>query len=453
MMFVPFRRHLSRTTIIGRNSAFVITMAISQGVAAQSADAAQPVLSDAEAVQTNQNGMTLAELLAYAESHAPAIATADARVSVATAGVTTAAPWFPENPELSGSMGPRSSGGNSGVQYEISLAQKLEIGGERGLRKRAAEAEKKFAGSQKAAIAWQLHVEVHRLHNELLLMAERRNQAQRFVVFSESLQKIASGQVKAGESSPLTLLVADADLAQTKSVLLNVLQKEASTKIALAGLVGWPRSKPFHVRGQLPDRTRAPDTEMLLKLMAKHHPTLAVRREAVAASQARLVAERRSVFPDPTIGATYAREPAIGGQPNTEIWQFNLSVPIPLWQRNQGEVARATAELEVARGEAAEATNSLESRVQMAAFALNSASERVELYEKSVIPQLQQNLNSLQRAYELGEVDLLQVSQTRERLLEGTEQYLDARVSYFDAMAQLEGLIGTELSVVQEWKK
>jgi cobalt-zinc-cadmium efflux system outer membrane protein len=439
-------RFLLHGTFLGGSC--VLALLTSQSASAQTAQAPPATIVDAGAAQANSGGMTLTELLVYAAKHAPTLATADAQVALARAEVTTAAPWFPQNPELSGSLGSRTSAGATGLQYEVSLAQKLEVSGERGLRRRAAEAEQKVAGSRNEALAWRLHVEIHRLHNELLLMAERRSQAERFVAFSESLQKIASGQVEAGETSALTLLVADADLAQTRSVLLEVIQQESLTRIALAGLVGWPRSKALSVEGELPSRGRAPATETLLRLMAQHHPSLLVRREAVAARQARLEAERRSAFPDPTVGASYTREPGVGGQASTDIWLFNLSVPLPLWQRNQGGVARAAAELDLARGEAAQVENSLENHIQLAATALNSASERVEIYEKSVIPQLQKNLNALQKAYELGEVNLLQVSQTRERLLEGSKQYLDARVSYFGAVAQLEGLIGTELSRV-----
>ena len=38
-----------------------------------------------------------------------------------------------------------------------------------------------------------------------------------------------------------------------------------------------------------------------------------------------------------------------------------------------------------------------------------------------------------------------QVSQTRERLLKATREYIDARITYYEAAATLEGLAGTEL--------
>lgn len=437
-----FRCPLLQLTIAGRSC--LVLFSLAHGAQAQSS--AEIVTAPPSSAISQGDETSLQELLVYADKHAPALATASARVGIASAEVIAASPWFPENPEVGGSIGSRSSAGNSALEYEISIAQKLEVAGERGLRKMGAQAGERVAALSREEVRWGLHVEVHRLHNELLLMSERRQQAERFVTFSESLQNIASRQVKAGETSPLTLLVADADLAQTKSVLIEVRRQESASRTALAGIIGWPMNRSLKVAGVLPPTTRAPDTAILLRLMAKHHPSLQTRREAITASQARLKFERRSLWPKPTIGATYTREPGLAGQPNNDIWLFNVSVPVPLWQRNQGGIAKAEAQLEVAASEEAEVTALLESKLQMTANALNSAAAQVELYQKSVIPKLEKNLGSLQRAYELGEVDLLQVSQTRERLLDGSKQYLDARVSYFRAAAALEGYVGSEIA-------
>ena len=72
----------------------------------------------------------------------------------------------------------------------------------------------------------------------------------------------------------------------------------------------------------------------------------------------------------------------------------------------------------------------------------------LELYTSELIPQLSKNFKLLQRAYELGEVDIQRVSQTRERLLDAMTQYTKARVLYFDRAVTLEGLVGTE-----QWSK
>ncbi len=443
-----FHRRWRRTTIVGSSWASVwiawSTCAFAAGEQRPEEPQSSTVLvADSEA---NSEGLSLDEVLRYAEAHAPLLKSAEARTRLASAAVTQESPWFPENPQVSGSLGTLTQNGGTGVQYALSLSQEIEIAGERGMRKRAALAEEKLGHLSQDVAHWELHVEVHRLHNELILMAEKRRQAERFVAFSESLQKIADGQVRAGETAPLTLLVADTDLAQTRSELLATEQQEAATKTVLGGLIGWPRGKSLSVSGDLPKTQPAPEVSRLLQLMADNHPSLQLRREAVNARQARLASEQRDVWPNPTVGASFARQPELPGQPRADSIMFQLSVPLPLWRRNQGGIAKAQAELDLAASQQAEVTTQLETQLQVTASALNAAAARVAIYESSIIPKLEEKLVSLQRAYELGEVGLLQVSQTRERLLEGSQQYLDARIAYFRAAAALEGYVGIDLT-------
>ncbi len=428
-------------TIAG--SLLILLFATSRALA-QPSDNAQNIQVAQELAPTADT-ISLALLLAHANANAPALKTSEARVEVAEADVAQASPLLPANPQFGLSLGPRSSGGTRGLDYQITFSQQIQVSGERSLRKKAAKASVTLATRSQDEIRWQIHVSVHRMHNELLLLADRRQQAERFVAFSKSLRTIAQGQVKAGETAPLTLLVADADLAQTQNLLIGIRQQEASSQTALRALIGWPVDRELRLGDRLPAPLPAPKIDQLLALMAEHHPSLKTREAAVIARQAGLEAQQRSVWPKPTIGATYSREAGLAGQPDARILLFGLSLPIPLWQRNQGGVARAQAELSVARRQQQQVAVVLESKLRQTANAMNAAAQGVELYERSVIPQLEKNLQSLQRAYELGEVGLLPVSQTRDRLLQGSKQYLDARFTYFRSLAALEGFVGTEL--------
>jgi cobalt-zinc-cadmium efflux system outer membrane protein len=184
--------------------------------------------------------------------------------------------------------------------------------------------------------------------------------------------------------------------------------------------------------------------------MAEHHPSLRTRELAVVAGRSRLALEDREAWPEPTVGLSYGREAAPGPEAEADVWLFNLTFPIPLWRTNQDGRARAEAELVVADREREATATRLRGDLLQAAIALNAAVDRVALYETGVVPQLEENLVLLQRAYELGEVDVHQVSQTRERLLTATGQYIDARITYHETAATLEGLVGTELWPAQE---
>jgi cobalt-zinc-cadmium efflux system outer membrane protein len=180
-------------------------------------------------------------------------------------------------------------------------------------------------------------------------------------------------------------------------------------------------------------------------MMAEHHPSLRRREIAVAAGRAQLELEEREAWPEPTVGLSHGREAAPGSEAGANVWLFNLTLPIPLWRTNQEGRARAEAELTVADREREAVATRLHGELVQAGIGLAAAVERVALYESGIQPRLEENLALLQRAYELGEVDVHQVSQTRERLLTATGQYIDARIAYHETAATLEGLVGTEI--------
>ncbi len=397
--------------------------------------------------------LTLEQLLIYADNHAPAIQSAKAGLGLANAQIQEAQISFPADPELSLSGGLRSLGANKGFDLEVSIQQQLEFAGEQGLRVKAAEATQRVSKGQINEQRWDVHIKTHRLYIELLLTAERRLQSERFLAFSESLREIARRQIEAGQSPPLILLVADAERAQAQEALIEISALEASLRTQLAGVIGWPTESPPRVQGDLPPIRRAPDGATLLKLMAKHHPSIRRRELAVAAQQRQLNLEKREAWPKPILGINYAREAGFGAEPEAQIWSLSLGLPIPLWRGNWGAQARAEAELLIADRARLETVAQLRSALAQSNIVLNAAVERVQLYATGVVPKLEQNLNMLQRAYELGDVDVHQVSQTRQRLLDAMSQYLDARIAYFSAATTLESLIGVEPWTITERTK
>jgi len=394
--------------------------------------------------------LSLDQLLVFADANSPAIQTARARVGLAEAGVVGAEIVFPANPQLSFGAGGRTIEGATGFEFEVAVQQRIEIAGEPGLRLDAAEDQQRLSEAAVNEVRWSVHVEVHRLFVDILLVRERLEQAERFVAFAQSMRDIAARQVEAGESSPLILLVADADLAQTREAVIEARQAGESLEARLAAVIGWPEATLPDVQGSLPEVRQAPDVNSLLALMAEHHPSLRTRELAVVAGRSRLALEDREAWPEPTVGLSYGREAAPGPEAEADVWLFNLTFPIPLWRTNQDGRARAEAELVVADREREATATRLRGDLLQAAIALNAAVDRVALYETGVVPQLEENLVLLQRAYELGEVDVHQVSQTRERLLTATGQYIDARITYHETAATLEGLVGTELWPAQE---
>ena len=396
---------------------------------------------------TEGSTLVLDEVLVWADAHAPPIRTARARVGAAEATQIEASIALPANPQVGIGAGGRQVGGDVGVELEASVSQQLEVAGEPALRRTWAARQREVAEAEVNEARWLVHVQAHRLFATLLMSEERIAQAARFVEFAQSLRAIAAHKVEAGEAAPLVLLVADADLAQTSMALVSATQQRDQLRAQLSALIGWPAQRSLlSIQGELPPVRPSPEIEALMASMARNHPSLRVRELAVAAQRARHNLAERDAWPQPTLGLSYGREaPVLLGDRAAHIWMFSLTVPLPLWRTNQGERAMAKAQAEIADRERDEAITRLVGELRQAAIALDAAAERVALFQSGVLPQLEKNLALLQRAYELGEVDVTQVSQTREQLLDATSQAITARVTYYEAAATLEGLIGTEL--------
>jgi cobalt-zinc-cadmium efflux system outer membrane protein len=393
---------------------------------------------------------TLPALLAYADAHAPAVRVARARTAVVGTQRIDAAINLPANPQVGIAAGVRRAGERSGFDYELSIAQQLEVAGEPGLRRTAAAARHETAKARTDAVRWTTHVEVHRLFVALLLVAEQRVQAERFIALSKALRHIAARTLAAGETEPLVLLIADADLARTEALRIEVERQERSLRARLAAVIGWS-GNPLSVTGKLPPVQPAPALDHLLSKMSEAHPSMRIQELAVVARNADARLAERDAWPEPTVGVSVARESAPGGgEAPADIFMLTVGVPLPLWRRNQGERARAVARARLADDQRAANAIRLRSELTAAVAELDAAAARVAVFDRDVMPNLETNLRLLERAYTLGEVDAHQVSQTRERLLNAARQALAARIAFYDAAATLEGLAGVEIWTTQE---
>lgn len=392
--------------------------------------------------------MTLAALLAYADAHAPAIRHALAAADVAATERVDAALLFPDNPTLGVAAGRRSAAGEGALDYEVTLSQRLEVAGERGLRGDLAARRLDAARAAVDEARWQVHTTVHHHYVDLLVNAERRAQAERFVTLAERVAEITRRQVDAGEVSPLALLVAEADVAESREATIAAERARKVHEAALAAAIGWSDPRIPGVVGELPPVRPAPPIEALIEQMQARHPTLRVHAAELRAARADAALQDREAWPEPTLGVRFAREGGPGPEPDAHVWTVGVELPIPLARARDGERARAEAEI-TRRARLRDATFArLRAEIVEAAAEIDAAAARVALYRETIVPRLQENLDRLQQAYALGEVDVHQLSSTRQRLLQATDRDLDARARYHEATAALEELVGVEIDAL-----
>lgn len=387
----------------------------------------------------------LPRLLRHAMRAAPALAVARARVGLADEALGAAAPFLP-NPTLSAGAGPRfGANGAVDVDVQAGLQVPIEIAGQRPLRFALARAARRTRRMQLEQTRWEVHQRVHAGYRAALVERERATLARRIAHFQEDLVEITRRRVEAGEAAPLQLRLAEAEAAQARQRAIAALQSYREACLRLAEVSGWSASEPPEPVGQ-PDAPRpAPPLSRLLELARAHNPVLDVRRAAIDEARARLALADREAWPTPALGVQYARESAPeGGTPEDSVVGV-LTIPLPLFAQNQAERAASAAQLEVALAEHDAIVSVLSARLEALRTAVDAAVARVSAYGRDILPRFADNLQLLRRAFEIGEIDLLQISLALERFLSIQSEALDAYVDYATAMAALEAEIGAEL--------
>lgn len=437
-----FMRQVFLSALAASAMGWSATAASGQGPALEPARVDVPP----EPLSIGGDRVSLAELLRFAERHAPALAIADAEVALSDEDLGAAEPLLPRNPTLSVGVGPRL-GVNDAADVNVSLnvMMPLEIAGERPLRFEVARASRTRRERARDRVRWRVHQQIHAGYRAAL--AERRNAelALRLAEFYARLADVATRRVRAGDASPLTQRLAEADAALARQGAIASRQAYRDACLALAEVAGWRSERPPEPSGPLESPRRPPSRAALLARARAHNPALAEVRAGVAEANARSSLAEREAWPEPSIGAGYEYEGAPGaGQPQHVLMGF-VQLPLPVAQLNQAERARAAARADVALAERDALVSRLAVRLERLRSAVTAAFERVEAFGEDILPRFEENLEMLRRAFELGEIDLLSLSVAVEHFLEVQRQALEAYTQYYRAASALEAEVGAEI--------
>ena len=414
---------------------------LARAAAAALAVAAVPLPSLVLAIPAAEQPTTLEELLAYAELHSPMNLNARARLLRGQAAIDAAAPTFQSNPQLASQVGARSGGG--GPEFELSLTQPLEMSGQQGLRRSAAHLVAATARSSADETAWEVHRAVHNGWNEVVAAHLQVSLAKAVLASAEATAALWGKRAKAGEEPPLTLLVGQIEVAQARQGLLMAEATLTQTLIALQESAGWPIDKPLAIRGELPKLRPAPSLQELQQRALAGSPRLRSALAGVAQAEAQQRLEDRSAAPVPSFGIRYAQE--AGGATSAHIVQATLGLALPVWNANRLERLRARAESAVAQVEQRTTERSVAFQLARSQAAVQAALARAEAAQSLLGASFEQQLQLLERAHQLGEVDALQVGQARSRLWQARQQAVSAHLDYARSLADLEAILGQEV--------
>ena len=391
---------------------------------------------------------TLTQLFAFAEENAPHVQRAREHIGLGEAAIEGAEKIQQFNPELEGELGVGL--GDVGLaKAEVTLEQRLEIFGERGLRIQAARRRKQALRSEVTRAGWDVHQQVHRLYRLGLVHQERVGIEREILEFTQQLFQIAQERYEAGEEPRTSVIVAKAEIAQARQGLVQAWLNYIRALRDLGATVGWQAEKPPQPSGDVGQARPIPAKAELVDKALEEDPQLAVLEARLEQARTERTLEERKIWPNPLFGIGWEGESFNGAEAENKL-RFVIAVPLPLWDQNQGEVAAAQARTQIFRQAIENRKRILENLVSKQAETVQAAYKQAQIYEEEVLPALETQLELLQDGFELGEMSLLDVMNARDRLLAVQRQYLGALQEYFIAVSELENLLGTAIWETEE---
>lgn len=373
--------------------------------------------------------LTLPEALARAEAQAPALAEAKAAVDAARGRARQAG--FMPNPEARLDVENFSGSGlYSGLdlaETTLAIGQTIEMGGKRESRVAAGSAEVVAAETRQIIARADLNLEVRRLFAIALASREQVALAQGALDRARDLSKVAQTLVDAGREPPLRALRARSAAAEAEAEFQRVSSEDLSSRAALAALLG-DIVAPTAIVGNFEALTETPK-------LVDPSETLDVRLALAEAESAKAVVsrERASAATDITVelGAKHfedSRDTAV---------VFGLSMPIPIFDRNQGNIAAASADVNAANARRLRALAEAVRRMNEADSLLRAAQARVTTLETSAVPAANEALQLARSGFEAGRFTLLDVLDAEDAFASAQSALIDARRDRANAAAAL----------------
>ena len=371
--------------------------------------------------------LTLEQALEEAAARSPAIVAAEAEVEASRARLRQAG--FRINPELSvdvenfAGTGPFS--GVNGVETTVSINQRLDLGGRRSSRVGAAQAAL-FAQEIRLAIARaELGQSVRTQFATAGAMRERLALAMENSERARELARIANELVAAGREPPLRALRARANAAQADAALRAAEANDTAARRTLASLFG-VSELVGGVTGPL-DLTAQGGGDPLATLDVKLAE--AERLQAEAELRQQQAAGRL----DPSVGVGVRRL----SETNDTALVAGLSIPLPIFDRNQGNVAAARSDIRSAEARRDAAIVQASARINNAQTNLDAARARVTALESVAAPQAAEALRLANLSYRAGRLSLLELLDAQEAYAAAQSELIDARLALAEATATL----------------
>lgn len=369
----------------------------------------------------------------------------------------------------------RESGSPAGLaesEITLSISQIIELGGKRAKRASLAREEKQLVQWDYEASRANVVAETAQAFINVLVSQERVSSERELVALAKDVARSTALRVDAGQVSPMENNRAEIAVSTTGIALANAERELQSARARLAANWGGTQVLFTEAVGEIEDVSPVPSVDELGSRLERN-PDLARWAAELAVRDARFALERARRIPDPTVEFGLRREGFSGRsvsrfgsgtdaalalsrtdvEPERDAEYrivLGFSMPLPVFDRNQGNIAEAEAFASKTAEERRLTAVMLHAGLVESREAAAAAYDELQVLDGEVLAKATETLDKTQEGYELGKFGYLDVLDAQRTLFDAQIARLNALARYHAAMIDIERLTGRSPDQNQE---
>lgn len=382
---------------------------------------------------TVQLPLTLQQAILAAYANNPSLRASSHAIGIAEGGRIQAGVL--PNPELS--LSTEGTDRRSRVET-AQITQTIELGGKRGARVAAAEQEQLLAARSLDVRRATLRADVMAAYMEALTAQERVVLAEAALEIARRATNAASRRVTAGKISPVEQTRSSVAESAVRMELTQAMADRASARRRLAALMGISRAVEQPLQMPAIEFAAIPAMAELEQRMSAS-PQLRQAEAQVGRQNAQVTIERSARIPDLSVTVGTQRDRERGGSEAV----FGVSIPLPLFNRNQGNMLAALRRVDQARDELEAERLRLYQELADARQRAEVAQLQLDSLKTEMVPAAQQAYDAAVIGFELGKFGFLDVLDTQRALIQARTLYLRGLSERYRAATDIERVAPT----------
>jgi cobalt-zinc-cadmium efflux system outer membrane protein len=293
---------------------------------------------------------------------------------------------------------------------------------------------------------WEMEAQQLRVLTDVRLRFYEAIGAQQTVILAEELRSIAQQGVQIAQQLEQALEAPHTDVLQSEVELAGVMllletarQREFAARQQLAAVIGVVELPCAPLVGVLEDDALGLEWCTVYERLLATSPLLQAAQARIAQARDRL--QQEQVEPIPNVNFQVGSQYDFSS--DDTFYTAQVQLPIPLFDRNQGNIAAAAAVLGQALNESERIERVLQRRLAEVWRRYAAAQAQVRIYRTNILPRTQETLDLTTEAYEGAQLDFLRVLTARRSYFETRLKYLAALIELRKAVAELDGLLLT----------